>query len=466
MRICPTCGAFYADDTSAFCLVEGMPLISVDANSDKWRAGQRVLEEKASGLKQQQRRLKWRRILITALILLIATRVVYVLMVDGWVYLEREPPPPPLQSSLSFPSPSPSPPQSPTPSPSVLPASAAYQISGRVTLAGKALGKVKITLGGSKSVTTTTDAFGKYRFVDLAAGGPYTITPIAENIKFTARSINKLTKDETVDFVGLPQLFKISGHVESKSKTVTIMLGGAKSATTKTDKGGKYSFNDLPAGGPYTVTPTADNLKFTARSISKLTKDETVDFVALPQLFKISGHVTSNGRVIDVMLRGPKSGKTTTESSGRYSFSNLPAGGPYTITPSGPTVNFTPQTINNLAKDELINFDRVQHEPTPTGECSREDRIREEAIIAKDADRLFKPGIEKELAPKLAATGISSKPLLELGRVDSTLNRSCTRADAKVGYTWSINAKGLVKAKMAGMKTFVCNKTGPTWRCS
>jgi hypothetical protein len=382
MRVCPKCSAFYADDSAAFCLVEGTPLVSVDPRTGNWTEGTRVLEEKEQRRKKHKRKLMWRRILITAMTMLVATRVVYVLAVDGWVYLKREPPPPP-PSPLLFPSPSPSP--SPTASPSVLPVSAVYQISGRVMMDGKPLGKVKITLDGSKIINATTGADGKYRFIDLPAGGNYTITPASKNMKFPASSINKLTKDETVDFVGLSQLFKISGHV------------------------------------------------------------------------------ASNGNVVEVILSGLKSDRTKTDPTGRYSFSNLPAGGPYTITPNAPNVKFTPQIIINLIKDELVNFDRAERDPPPPGECSREDRIREEEIIANEADHLFKPGIEKELAAKLVSPiGIRSEPVVELGKVDTTLNRTCTRADVKLGYTWSIKATRLKRAEMT---TFVCHKTGAKWGC-
>jgi alpha-tubulin suppressor-like RCC1 family protein len=51
-----------------------------------------------------------------------------------------------------------------------------YTISGNITSSGSGLSGVKVTLGGSSSGTTTTDANGNYTFSDLPAD-TYTVTP-------------------------------------------------------------------------------------------------------------------------------------------------------------------------------------------------------------------------------------------------------------------------------------------------
>jgi hypothetical protein len=453
MRICPTCNAFYADDSAGFCFVEGMPLVNVESGSDQWNQGTRVIEEKVNRAQKQRRRLKWRRVLIAAAAMLIATRVVYVLAVDGWVY---------LKPAVSSPAPLPSPSLSPSPTVSL---PGVYQITGQVVVADKAVAKVKITLDGSASMITTTDHDGKYTFKHLPAGGAYSITPTLENVKFTARSIGKLGQNEVLNFEGVAQLFTISGHVTSDSKIVTIALSGTKSAMSKISNG-KYSFGALPAGGNYTLAPSADNVRFTARAINKLTKDEVIDFVGLPKLFKISGQVTSNGKALSqvtVTLKGPDGSTKVTGPDGRYGFKDLPAGGTYAISASFGDLNFAPRSINLLSKDESVDFERVQRDPV---ECSEKDQSRERAIIQQRADQLFMPRIKGELSEKLRSPdGIRRTPLVELGRVDPAVDQTCQKAEVKVTYVWSIDAPGFVKAKMAGTKKFACHKTATTWSC-
>ena len=52
-------------------------------------------------------------------------------------------------------------------------------------------------------------------------------------------------------------------------------------------------------------------------------------------------------------------GSITTNAAGEYSFANLPAGGPYFVTPSKAGFRFTPDhaTIENLISDvPAVNF--------------------------------------------------------------------------------------------------------------
>ena len=87
IRICPKCGDYNADASLAFCLVDGTPLINVDPTSERWSEGTRVIEEKENALRKQKRRLKWRRILLSAMTMSIATMVVLVVAVNGLIYL-------------------------------------------------------------------------------------------------------------------------------------------------------------------------------------------------------------------------------------------------------------------------------------------------------------------------------------------------------------------------------------------
>lgn len=64
-----------------------------------------------------------------------------------------------------------------------------------------------MTLKGARTAETTTNVNGYYTFLNLPAGGSYTVTPISGKIEFTPRShfLNNLGKDESADFSGLIQ---------------------------------------------------------------------------------------------------------------------------------------------------------------------------------------------------------------------------------------------------------------------
>ncbi|HEX8423396.1 MAG TPA: lamin tail domain-containing protein, partial [Pyrinomonadaceae bacterium] len=65
---------------------------------------------------------------------------------------------------------------------------------------------------------------------------------------------------------------------------------------------------------------------------------------------------------ITVVLSGGASATTTTDGSGRYSFSGLPAGNNYTITPTNTAhYSFTPRTVIALQSDQTVNFIGIPH---------------------------------------------------------------------------------------------------------
>ncbi len=327
IRTCPKCGAYYADDSLAFCLDDGAPLITVDPKSEKWSDGERFIKQKEFAQRKQQRRLKWRRVLMTSTSMLVVTMVVCVVAINGLFYLKPQPDEsvvakavieatdparfekptrqtisedyPPTPSPTYPPSPTPSPSTSPsipaTPSPSISPSPSpdpVYKISGRVMVASKPLVGVSMVLDGTTTASTVTNANGDYFFSDLRGGGNYTITPAKAKVSFTpgSRRLDRLSKNEYADFSGVvqPDLLRISGRVMDASQPlggIKIKLEGSKLTSTTTDANGTYAFTDLRAGGSYTITPVGGTIILTPgnRSFTNLTKDSSADFSGLAQ---------------------------------------------------------------------------------------------------------------------------------------------------------------------------------------
>lgn len=121
MRFCPKCGDYYADASLAFCLGDGTPLVNVNPLSESWsEEGTRVIEAKENALRKQKRKLKWRRVVLTAMTMLIATMIVCVVAVNSFIYLKPQPEENVLNVSLT-PTPTPSPAPTPTPPPTPTP---------------------------------------------------------------------------------------------------------------------------------------------------------------------------------------------------------------------------------------------------------------------------------------------------------------------------------------------------------
>ena len=154
------------------------------------------------------------------------------------------------------------------------------RIGGLVSVEGRALGNVTVTIAGITNCTTTTDANGRYECGGLRAGS-YTVTisgydTTANNFAATSQNVT-LTSGQvaTADFSGtIPRTSSVTGSIFidenanndtfdtqlepriTGSTGVTVSLTGgdvATTATTTVAADGTYSFTNLPAGN-YQVT--------------------------------------------------------------------------------------------------------------------------------------------------------------------------------------------------------------------
>lgn len=167
--------------------------------------------------------------------------------------------------------------------------SAAYLISGQVTLSGTGLGNVAVALTGSQNGSTSTDPFGNFTFIVLPAGN-YTVAPTLAGYKFSppGRSFFNLTSNQTASFtasVSVPT-YTISGQVTLSGSAlpgVTVTLSGSQSSAAITDSSGNYSLT-APSGGSYIVTPSLNPYNFIPSSLtfSSLSGNQTASFAVAP----------------------------------------------------------------------------------------------------------------------------------------------------------------------------------------
>lgn len=359
--------------------------------------------------------------------------------------------------------------------------------------ASQPLSGVQITIDGAKTGSTTTDANGYYTFSDLRAGGSYSLTPARSKVRFTppGRSVNNLRQDATADFVSLvqPDVYKISGRVMDASQPlagVKIIINGSKLTSTTTNADGNYFFSDLRAGGSYTIIPEA-KMTFTPtnRSFDNLTRDGSADFLVQTRVYKISGRVTDASQPlggVKITMDGSRLTSTTTNANGYYAFTDLRAGGSYTITPQA-KMNFTPnsRSFTNLTQDGSADFSAlVQHDPPPppppppTEECTDAVRSDEKNALIKRFGATWRRSFESEEPRVIAESvkGIEGKPVelkATLGPIEYevTFLKGCTPRVVTATYEWqvSMNLNGRIKT-VTVPKRKICGKViGGLWLC-
>ncbi len=154
---------------------------------------------------------------------------------------------------------------------------------------GKPLGGVTVALTGTETRSGANGLDGLFTFANLEEGGNYSVEPELLGFLFDEpqRDFVDLHGDQTVAFRATPASFRISGRVLSAPggrgiRGISVTLEGSELRQATTDLGGRYSYEDVPAGGTYTVTPSQPGLTFTLGQVVlvDLTGDETdVDFV-------------------------------------------------------------------------------------------------------------------------------------------------------------------------------------------
>ncbi len=237
----------------------------------------------------------------------------------------------------------------PTPTPTPGPT---FTIGGRVTNSANGGGILfaTMTLTGTRNATIYTDSNGDYLFVNLPAGGNYTVTPSNFSFAFSpaGRTFDNLGANQTgADFVGTFAAANITGHVTDNNGNPLAGIrvnsfGGFPEGSTFTDANGFYSFPNVQRGRTYFITPdpfTPYTFEPRSRTISNLTASTVADFVGTRQ----PTHVI-RGRAVDAATGQGIGGVqinlaqdnnavtyTFTDSQGNFTFGERQAGYEYGV---------------------------------------------------------------------------------------------------------------------------------------
>jgi Pectate lyase superfamily protein/Carboxypeptidase regulatory-like domain len=256
---------------------------------------------------------------------------------------------------------------------------ATFSISGRLLDSdGVPIAAATVSLGGTHTVDTLTDADGKYAFTGLATSDEYAVTPSKTFYTFNAtggapgsssRSFITPGGDQTADFTGTLANYSIQGRFndsnqQSMSGANVTLTGGPEDfepESQTTNAAGDYAFTGLPAGYTYTLTATKNFYTFSPSVQTLLLAGDTIntDFVGSPLTFSIAGQVTDGADPLSdatVTLSGDVRKITATDSGGNYRFDGVVAGGTYVVTVTKQHYTFVSQAFDNLLSNQLADF--------------------------------------------------------------------------------------------------------------
>ncbi|QQS32895.1 MAG: carboxypeptidase regulatory-like domain-containing protein [Acidobacteriota bacterium] len=189
--------------------------------------------------------------------------------------------------------------------------------------------------------------------VDRTSSRIFTNTPFAvRKICATTTSLSPFALVEEID----PSKPSLSGSVVDNNgdplADALIVLSGSETRDTFTDSDGSFTFHNLEEFGNYIVQPSLPGYIFREPDATflNMSGENTVVFVGTAATVGISGKVTDlNGDPMAdllVSLEGGTSREATTDASGDYSFTDLPADSSYTVSPRPGFNTFAPQYID------------------------------------------------------------------------------------------------------------------------
>jgi hypothetical protein len=175
--------------------------------------------------------------------------------------------------------------------------------------------------------------------------------------------------------------YMLTGRVTNASGAglsgVTLALNGDQVQAITTDDNGSFSFL-ISTFGNYTLSATKTFFDLTPaiRSFSNLSNSvSNINFSAVRQTHTVSGNILDNHNNplegISLTLSDSNNvsiSTITTTATGGYFFAYLPAGFDYRLTPAPTTLlTFTPQSVNALDRDLVLNFVSAPRKYTISG---------------------------------------------------------------------------------------------------
>ena len=246
-------------------------------------------------------------------------------------------------------------------------------ISGTITLNGKGLKGVVVSLVGTK-LTGTTNGAGNYSIHDVPAGTNGTLTPKLANYSFSPTGIKVTNVQSTLtgeNFTATQLVvfkYSISGKITKNGKNfpgVKVTFGTYSAVSGAI---GTYTIKNIPAGSKGRIVASLAGYAFTPSSITITALNSNLSGKNFTGVLAY----TISGKVTDKATGLPLGGVTVTfgtysavssSTTGAYTIRNVPAGTAGMLTPSLSGKTFTPTTITLAALKASLHSQNFVAEP-------------------------------------------------------------------------------------------------------
>ncbi|HKV37118.1 MAG TPA: SdrD B-like domain-containing protein [Pyrinomonadaceae bacterium] len=186
---------------------------------------------------------------------------------------------------------------------------------------------------------------------------------------------------------------------------------------------------------------------------------------------------------VKVRLEGSKLTTATTDGSGYYAFSDLRAGGSYSVTPLRDKTNFKPfnRSFDNLTQDGSADFngdgERVrepERDSKPESKCTEADESRESKIIIDTYGAAWRESVERDRQKVIRENtrdGEEAEAILVPREPYIVFVKECKAATVFYKYVWQIkvtaNAQRLPRElNVSKQRTSGCGKMLGRWYCT
>jgi len=217
--------------------------------------------------------------------------------------------------------------------------------------------------GTSDSILIRSSAAGARRNWQGAGSFSFTDVDVQDQtvIGGTPASIGVVSGTDSGNNVNWIFALPITGTITLNGTGLSgVEVDGGTLGIQTTNSSGVYAFGNIGYGTSYTLTPSKSGHSFTPTAVSGLlTAAAEHNFTASLNQYTISGTVTENGQPLSaVSISSSELGTdTVTDSDGHYSFSNVPYGTNFTLTPGKENYAFTPTSAaGTISGDATYNF--------------------------------------------------------------------------------------------------------------
>jgi hypothetical protein len=215
---------------------------------------------------------------------------------------------------------------------------------------------VSVTGPNSFSASGTTDGSGVVTFSDVPAGSGYTAstTSYGQTVQGSATVTSGATSNVSLAIpAGSVQVTVTKGGSAFSGQTVSLTGPSSYSTSGTTNGSGVVTFSNVPAAAGYTVSTSfgasTPSQAVTVTSGGTATATLAISLGSIKATVKNQSGTALSG--VTVTLSGPNSysDSGTTDGSGNYTFSNVPAGSGYTVkaTYGTATVTSSSQSVSS-----------------------------------------------------------------------------------------------------------------------